>query len=72
MENKELLEKHKGALYEILAVSWLLKQGYEVHRNISQHGTFDMIIYNPNTHRIFGVDVTSRRKTLRKKKGWKD
>jgi Holliday junction resolvase len=35
--------KHKGAHSELAACVWLLEQGYEVFRNVSQHGTTDMI-----------------------------
>lgn len=52
-------DKHKGSLFEILAAAWLLKQGYEVYRNVSQHGIFDLTIYNPETKEFIGVDVTS-------------
>lgn len=35
--------KHKGALTEIQASAWLLEQGYDVFRNVSQHGSIDLI-----------------------------
>ena len=39
--------KHKGALAELQACAWLLKQGYEVFRNISQCGVADLIAWKP-------------------------
>ena len=36
-------QKHIGAHNELLATVWLLKRGYEVFRNISQHGDIDLI-----------------------------
>jgi len=40
--------KHKGSLAELLACAWLLKQGYEVFRNVSQHGKADLIVWRGN------------------------
>jgi Holliday junction resolvase-like predicted endonuclease len=38
-----LQRKHKGARSELVASAWLLNQGYEVFRNVSQHGLIDII-----------------------------
>ena len=38
-----LLHKHKGARSELLACAWLLAQGYDVFRNVSQHGRVDIV-----------------------------
>jgi Holliday junction resolvase-like predicted endonuclease len=35
--------KHKGAHSELVACAWLLRQGYEVFRNISDRGIIDII-----------------------------
>jgi len=35
--------KHKGAHCELVATAWLLKEGYEVFRNVSQHGIIDVV-----------------------------
>lgn len=35
--------KHRGAHSELAACVWLLEQGYEVFRNISQHGSTDIV-----------------------------
>ena len=44
--------KHKGARNELAAVCWLLDQGYEVFRNVSQHGAIDIIA-------IRGIEILS-------------
>jgi hypothetical protein len=54
MENK-----HKGAYSELTACAWLLRQGYEVFRNISQHGRADVIAIK-NNERLY-IDVKSDR-----------
>ena len=53
-----LLHKHKGARNELAATVWLLDQGYEVFRNISQHGAVD-IIATRNGEIVF-IDVKAR------------
>ena len=40
---KKCLQKHRGARNELIACAWLLGEGYEVFRNISQHGDVDLI-----------------------------
>jgi hypothetical protein len=35
--------KHLGSHSELLACAWLLKNGYEVFRNVSAHGAVDII-----------------------------
>ncbi|HEY5411108.1 MAG TPA: hypothetical protein VIJ94_10325 [Caulobacteraceae bacterium] len=39
--------KHKGAVSELLATAWLLDRGYEVFRNVSQHGPADLVGWRP-------------------------
>jgi Holliday junction resolvase-like predicted endonuclease len=41
-------QKHKGSLAELQACAWLLKEGYEVFRNVSQHGVADLIAWRPD------------------------
>lgn len=43
-----LKEKHIGAKNELVAAIWLLNNGYEVFRNMSQHGAIDLIAVNEN------------------------
>ena len=49
--------KHQGALSELKAVCWLLEQGYEVFRNVSPHGSIDIIARHPKTEELMFVDV---------------
>jgi len=35
--------KHRGGHSELMACAWLLSNGYEVFRNVSQHGEIDII-----------------------------
>jgi hypothetical protein len=39
----EIDKKHRGAKAELLACVWLLSKGYEVFRNVSQHGVADLV-----------------------------
>lgn len=39
----KLSTKHIGAHNELAASTWLLRQGYEVFRNVSRHGDVDLI-----------------------------
>lgn len=50
--------KHLGALSEIMACEWLLRQGYEVFRNISQSGLADYVVWKPGDAPIL-IDVKS-------------
>lgn len=36
-------QKHKGARAELIAITFLLKEGYEVFRNVSPHGLIDLV-----------------------------
>jgi hypothetical protein len=38
-----ILTKHRGAHSELTACAFLLSEGYEVYRNVSQHGYADLI-----------------------------
>jgi hypothetical protein len=42
---EDIQHRHKGALGEMIAISFLLGAGYEVFRNISQHGPMDLVAY---------------------------
>lgn len=56
--------KHKGAHSELAACVWLLAQGFEVFRNVSQHGTTDMVAIKHDC--IIRIDVkTATPHTLR-------
>jgi hypothetical protein len=47
--------KHLGARSEMIACIWLLNQGFEVFRNVSQHGLVDVIAVKGPT--ILKLDV---------------
>lgn len=51
--------KHKGAHSELVATAWLIEQGYEVFRNVSQHGAVDLIYRDPASGALTPVDVTT-------------
>lgn len=50
-------KKHRGALSELQACSFLIKEGYEVFRNVSPHGLVDLIARNPTTKELILIDV---------------
>lgn len=51
----------KGALAEIKAIAWLIEQGYEVYRNISPEGPFDLIAIKPKETVYIDVKTVSER-----------
>lgn len=53
---KTILSKHKGAFSEHIAVAWLLEQGFEVFRNVSQHGEVDLLALDSEGN-VSKVDV---------------
>lgn len=53
-------DKHRGAHAEIMAVAWLLEQGYDVFRNVSQHGEVDLIATRGDEIRLFDVKRSYR------------
>lgn len=46
-----------GYIAECSAIPWLLKQGWEVFRNVTPVGPADLIVWNPETGEIIPVDV---------------
>jgi hypothetical protein len=50
-----LHQKHKGAHNELVACAWLLRQGYEVFRAVSQHGVVDLIAIKGGAVEYFDV-----------------
>lgn len=52
--------KHKGAASELIALIWLLKEGYEVYRNVSSHGIADMVAIKDDE--ILKIDVKTNSK----------
>lgn len=52
--------KHQGALSELAACSWLLREGYEVFRNVSQAGLIDIIAIKDGKFLKLDVKTKSR------------
>ena len=68
MENILTLSKAvKGTSAEYAGISWLLKQGYHVFKNVHVTGFIDVVIFNGE--KLIGVDIKSE--TFRKKNGQK-
>ena len=51
--------KHRGAHAEHLATAWLLSRGFDVFRNVSQHGLADLIAIDFATGERLLIDVKS-------------
>jgi hypothetical protein len=52
-----LATKHKGAFAELIAAAWLLAQGFDVFRNVSQHGLVDIVAIQSGV--VYYFDVKS-------------
>ena len=52
--------KHYGALAEVIACEWLIRQGYDLFRNISSHGLVDLIAWKPGEPPVL-IDVKGTR-----------
>lgn len=50
-----MIQKHKGAASELLASIWLMGQGYDVFRNVSQYGLFDIVAFKNDE--LIKIDV---------------
>lgn len=48
-------QKHKGARNELIACTWLLEAGFDVFRNISQHGEVDIVAWKEGKFWQFDV-----------------
>jgi len=57
----------KGTSAEYAGISWLLKQGYHVFKNVHVTGFIDVVIFDGE--KLIGVDIKSE--TFRKKNGQK-
>lgn len=60
--------KHKGAASELIALIWLLNEGYEVFRNVSAHGIADMIAVKDGE--MLKIDVKTGRPLMTKEGGY--
>lgn len=54
-EGEAMERKHKGAASELTACAWLLREGYEVFRNVSPFGRADLIAVKSSG--TFYIDV---------------
>lgn len=55
----------KGTSAEYAGISWLLKQGYHVFKNVHVTGFIDVVIFNGKE--LIGIDIKSE--TFRKRNG---
>ena len=55
----EVGSKHKAAYSEHLAIVFLLNEGYEVFKNVSQHGIYDLIAIDMDNDKVLRIDVKS-------------
>lgn len=51
--------KHKGAHSELIACAFLLAAGYEVFRNVSQHGSADVVAFKDGEMFKFDIKTVS-------------
>lgn len=51
----------KGAVSELIAATWLLNQGYQVFRNVSAAGPFDLVALRPGETIYIDVKTVSPR-----------
>lgn len=56
---KRRFNKHSGAKSELIACAWLLSEGYEVFRNVSQHGPVDIIAMKNGVTYFFDVKTAT-------------
>lgn len=61
----EIHHNTKGAVNEHLATAWLLKEGYDVFRNVSPRGRADLVIRDWDKDGWISVDVKSEHFDLR-------
>lgn len=52
----EIDRKHKGSASELVACAWLLSHGFEVFRNVSSHGSVDVVAIKGKD--LLKIDVT--------------
>ena len=50
----------QGAISELTVCAWLLKQGYEVYRNVSFFGKVDIVAYKDGEYFAFDVKTARR------------
>lgn len=60
MRDDNLSPSHVGAYTELIAAAWLMKQGYEVFRNLSPVGPVDLVGIKDGQTEYFDVKVSYR------------
>ena len=60
-EQHRIEPKHKGAVNELRATAWLIGLGYEVCRNVSQHGPVDLVAIRGDEVVLVDVKATQVR-----------
>jgi hypothetical protein len=53
--------KHSGARSELIACAFLLELGFEVYRNVSQHGLGDLVGWRDGVFTVFDVKTIGER-----------
>lgn len=61
----EIHHNTKGAVNEHIATAWLLKEGYDVFRNVSPRGRADLVVRDWEKEEWISVDVKSEQFDLR-------
>lgn len=65
-------QKHRGAQTESMAHAYLLGEGWEVFRNVSDHGSADLVAWKPDESLFLPIDVKSGRSCGLKEKQEKE
>ena len=61
MTELKLNSCRRGAVSELTATVWLLEQGYEVYRNVSPEGPFDLVAVKPGETLFIDVKTCTPR-----------
>jgi hypothetical protein len=66
MNPDKITGKHAGAFGELKACAWLLKQGYDVYRNVSPFGLADIIAVRGQERMLLDVKLVGDKTRGRK------
>ena len=61
-EQHHIEPKHRGAVNELRATAWLIGLGYDVCRNVSQHGPVDLVAIRGDEVMLIDVKATQLRR----------
>ena len=56
--------KHRGAMAELMACAWLLRNGFEVFRNVSSVGLIDVVAWKDGQFYAFDIKMVQYGITL--------